>query len=171
MLLMQVKTRAYEAGLPGVRIAELIGAACAQNAKAYWSWWGPLGKPMIRGIEAWEDMQRGYLQSLSGAPRVAKSTEEAERSFTKVEAAVEEASAWDESEHRDESEHPRGTEGQFAEVPSIEDYDSLNVQEVRDQLGEMNVEEIKELRAYEAEHKNRQSLLDPVDAMIDATSN
>ena len=51
----------------------------------------------------------------------------------------------------------------------MEDYDSLNVQKVRDQLGEMNVEEIKELRAYEAEHKNRQSLLDPVDAKIGAT--
>ena len=237
MLLMQVKTRAYEAGLPGVRIAELIGAACAQNAKAYWSWWGPLGKPMIRGIEAWEDMQRGYLQSLSGAPRVVKSTEEAERSFTKLEAAVEAPVAFDESEHPKDAEgqfskvaeaqedlaiedydslnvkqaaqrleelgdaeieqirhyeganknrstllsrvderleasinsgHPRGAEGQFAEVPSIEDYDSLNVQEVREQLGGMNVEEIKELRAYEAEHKNRQTLLAHVDAVIDA---
>jgi hypothetical protein len=46
-----------------------------------------------------------------------------------------------------------------------------NLQKVRDQLGEMNIEEIKELRAYEAEHKNRQSLLDRVEAKIDATSN
>ena len=68
------------------------------------------------------------------------------------------------------SEHPRGTEGQFVEAPPLKDYDSLNVLEVRDQLGEMNVEEVKELRTYEAEHKNRQSLLDPVDAMIGATS-
>ncbi len=182
---MQVKPRAYEAGLPGLRISEFMVAACAQNAKAYWSWWGPLGTPMIRSIEAWEDMQRGYLQQLSGAPGVVKSTEEAERSFTKVEAAVEAPAASDESEHPrdaggqfaeakqasawDESEHPRGAGGQFVEVPPIEDYDSLNVQEVRDQLGEMNVEEIKELRAYEAEHKNRQSLLDRVDAVIDAS--
>jgi hypothetical protein len=161
MLLMQLKPRAYEAGLPGLRISEFIVAACAQNAKAYWSWWGPLGKPMIRSIEAWEDMQRGYLQPLNGAPRVVKSTEEAERSVTKAEAPV----AWD------ESEHPRDAEGQFAEVPPIEDYDSLNVQEVRDQLGQMNIEEIKELGAYEAEHKNRQSLLDRVEAKIGASSN
>jgi hypothetical protein len=183
MLLMQLKPRAYEAGLPGLRISEFIVAACAQNAKAYWSWWGPLGKPMIRSIEAWEDMQRGYLQPLNGAPRVVKSTEEAERSVTKAEAPV----AFDESEHPrnaegqfagveeasawDESEHPRDAEGQFAEVPPIEDYDSLNVQEVRDQLGQMNIEEIKELGAYEAEHKNRQSLLDRVEAKIGASSN
>ena len=96
---MHVKPRAYETGLPGLRIAKSIAAVYAQNAKAYWMWWGPLGKPMIRSIEAWEDMQRGHLQPLSGAPRVVKSTEEAERSFIKVEAAVEEASAWDESEN------------------------------------------------------------------------
>lgn len=36
----------------------------AQNAKAYWRLWGPLGEPLVRGIEAWAEMQRAYLQWL-----------------------------------------------------------------------------------------------------------
>ena len=33
----------------------------AEQAKAYWGLWGPLGEPMVRGIEAWAEMQRAYL--------------------------------------------------------------------------------------------------------------
>jgi len=36
----------------------------AEQAKAYWGLWGPLGEPMVRGIEAWAEMQRAYLLSL-----------------------------------------------------------------------------------------------------------
>ena len=25
----------------------------AENAKTYWRWWGALGEPMVRGIDAW----------------------------------------------------------------------------------------------------------------------
>ena len=28
----------------------------AEQAKAYWGLWGPLGEPMVRGIEAWAEM-------------------------------------------------------------------------------------------------------------------
>jgi hypothetical protein len=34
----------------------------AEQAKAYWRMWGPLGEPMIRGIDAWAEMQRAYVQ-------------------------------------------------------------------------------------------------------------
>ncbi len=40
----------------------------AEGAKAYWRMWGPLGEPMIRSIDAWTDMQRGYLAWLPHAP-------------------------------------------------------------------------------------------------------
>jgi hypothetical protein len=70
---------------------------------------------MIRSIEAWEDMQRGYLQPLSGAPRVVKSTEEAERSVTKVEAPVAFV----------ESEHSRDAEGEVLIRQVSERYDGV----------------------------------------------
>ena len=40
----------------------------AQNAKAYWGLWGPLGEPMAHGVEAWAQMQRAYLQWLRQTP-------------------------------------------------------------------------------------------------------
>ena len=36
----------------------------AENARAYWESWGTLGEPMVRGVEAWADIQRAYLQWL-----------------------------------------------------------------------------------------------------------
>jgi hypothetical protein len=36
----------------------------AQNAKAYWRLWGPLGESMVRIIDAWVEQQRTYLQWL-----------------------------------------------------------------------------------------------------------
>jgi hypothetical protein len=38
--------------------------AFAENAKAYWRLWGPLGEPMVRVIDAWAEQQRSYLQWL-----------------------------------------------------------------------------------------------------------
>jgi hypothetical protein len=39
----------------------------AENAKAYWRLWGPLGEPMVQGIDAWVQVQRAYLQWLRQA--------------------------------------------------------------------------------------------------------
>ena len=36
----------------------------AEQAKTFWRSWGPAGEPMVQGIEAWSQMQRGYLQWL-----------------------------------------------------------------------------------------------------------
>ncbi len=36
----------------------------AEQAKMFWRMWGPAGEPMVRGIEAWAEMQRAYLQWL-----------------------------------------------------------------------------------------------------------
>ena len=33
----------------------------AEQAKACWGLWYPLGEPVVRGIEAWAEMQRVYL--------------------------------------------------------------------------------------------------------------
>ncbi len=36
----------------------------AEQAKMVWRMWGPAGEPMVRGIEAWAEMQRAYIQWL-----------------------------------------------------------------------------------------------------------
>jgi hypothetical protein len=30
----------------------------AEQAKVYWGLWGPLDEPMVRGVDAWAEMQR-----------------------------------------------------------------------------------------------------------------
>jgi hypothetical protein len=50
----------------------------------------------------------------------------------------------------------------------IEEYDSLNVNEVTQRLGELSVEELERLRDYETENRNRRSLLERFDRRIRA---
>ena len=46
----------------------------------------------------------------------------------------------------------------------------MNVREISSRLGELNVEEIERLRAYEARNKNRQTLMKRLGARIEADS-
>jgi hypothetical protein len=34
----------------------------AEQAKTFWRLWGPVGKPMVIGIEAWAQMQRAFIR-------------------------------------------------------------------------------------------------------------
>ena len=54
--------------LRGLDGYERMVATFAQNAKAYWGAWGPLGEPMVRGVEAWAETQRAYIQWLRQTP-------------------------------------------------------------------------------------------------------
>ncbi len=36
----------------------------AEQSKAYWRIWGPLGEPMLNGVEYWEGAQRTFIQWL-----------------------------------------------------------------------------------------------------------
>ena len=58
-------------------------------------------------------------------------------------------------------------ESRTGDLP-LADYDSMNVREVSDKLDELSIEEIRQLRAHEAENKNRRTLIDRFDARIDA---
>jgi hypothetical protein len=49
-----------------------------------------------------------------------------------------------------------------AELP-LENYDSLTVQQISETLDDLSVEELRQLRAYEAENKNRRTLLQRLD--------
>jgi hypothetical protein len=48
----------------GVDGYEQMVNTIAENAKAYWRMWGPVGMPMIQSIDAWAKMQRAYLRGL-----------------------------------------------------------------------------------------------------------
>ncbi len=50
----------------------------------------------------------------------------------------------------------------------ISDYDSLNVEEVTSKLEGLSVEEKRRVRDYEAQNKNRSSMLKEIDARIEA---
>ncbi len=50
--------------LEGLDTYEQMLNIFAEQAKAYWRMWGPLGEPMIQGIDAWVAMQRAQLQWL-----------------------------------------------------------------------------------------------------------
>ena len=51
--------------------------------------------------------------------------------------------------------------------PEIEGYDSLNIEEITEKLDDLSTEELRQLRAYEAENKSRSTLLRPLDERIE----
>ena len=51
-------------GLRGIEGYEQMLNTFAENARAYWRLWGPLGEPMVRVVDAWVEQQRSYLQWL-----------------------------------------------------------------------------------------------------------
>ena len=59
----------WEAGLQGLDQYEQMVNTFANQAKAYWRMWGPIGEPMILGIEAWAEMQRATLQWIRNSMR------------------------------------------------------------------------------------------------------
>ncbi len=50
--------------LQGLDAYEQMVDSFAEQAKTFWRSWGPTGDPMVQGIEAWAQMQRGYTQWL-----------------------------------------------------------------------------------------------------------
>lgn len=48
----------------------------------------------------------------------------------------------------------------------VEDYDRLSIEEIIRRLEKLSSDEIVELKAYEKEHKNRASLLEPFDCAL-----
>jgi hypothetical protein len=60
---------------------------------------------------------------------------------------------------------PESQEG-TAELP-LEDYDSLTVEQISERLDDLSAEQIRQLRAYEAENRNRSTLLRRLDERIE----
>src|SRR5215217_5219546 len=59
---------------------------------------------------------------------------------------------------------------QLGGEPPLEGYDSLSLRQVSERLDELSVEKVERLRAYEAENKNRRTLLKHLDARLEAES-
>ncbi len=146
--------RGYKMPLLGRGIAEGMVNVFANSAKFYWRIWGPLGEPMIRATEEWANTQRRYLESL-------RETRKAEDQ----EAEDQELEVWEEPQAATTTTPEIQADAE--ELP-IEDYESLNVNQVTQRLGELSVEEIERLRDYEAKNKNRRSLMQRFDTRIGA---
>ncbi len=58
---MQQEPRVGEP-LQGLDGYEQMVNTFAEQSKMVWRMWGPAGEPMVRGIEAWAEMQRAYIQ-------------------------------------------------------------------------------------------------------------
>ena len=56
-------------------------------------------------------------------------------------------------------------ESKFVELP-IPTYDALTVEEINDRLDKLEVDELKTIRRYEADSKNRVTILDKIDSLI-----
>jgi hypothetical protein len=47
--------------LQQIDVYEQMVDTFAGQSKAYWRMWGPLGEPMLNGVEYWEGMQRAFI--------------------------------------------------------------------------------------------------------------
>ena len=197
-----------KATLQGWEYAEGMVHGFADNVRAYWRMWGPLGESMVHAVDFWADLQRGYLRWLreasaaGGRGMAQRGAKEAERSL--VETVREAESSGKESAREAEqdvageaerspseglrsiiresvrrSEVGRGEELQARTATSeevsadtkelpIDGYDLLNVHQVTQRLGELSIEELERLRDYEAQNKNRRSIMQRLETRIRA---
>ena len=172
---MQERPRGTQEMLRGLGFAEYVVGAFEKSAVFYWSMWGPLGGPMIRATEQWANMQRRYLRSLwregpaAVAPRGAEAdgerAGEAEGALREeVRSIIRESVRRSQEGVREEEPQARTTPAPEesradAEEPPVEDYDSLSLGQISQRLLELSVEEVEQLRDYEAKHRNRRSIM------------
>ena len=182
---MQERPQGTQEMLRGLGFAESVVGAFEKSAVFYWSMWGPLGGPMIRATEQWANMQRRYLRSLwregpaAVAPRGAAADGERDGEAEgapkeEVRSIIRESVRRSEEGVREEEEPrarttPAPEEGPAdAEEPPVEDYDSLSLGQITQRLLELSVEEVEQLRDYEAEHRNRPSIMNRYERRLGA---
>lgn len=108
------------------------------------------------------------------AERKAATTEaEEEGPSEEISSVVRESVRRSEEETRDETPHDATTTDleqvrAGAKGPPIEGYDSLNVSQVTQKLLEWSVEEVEQLRDYEAQNRNRPSVMQRFERRLNA---
>jgi hypothetical protein len=91
------------------------------------------------------------------------------KAFTKESASRSaEGDGWEEESQGDKSAAAVEEGRSEAEGLPIEEYDSLTVSQVTQRLLELSVEEIEQLRDYEAENRNRRSIMQRFETRIRA---
>jgi hypothetical protein len=60
----QMQESRGEEFLRSLDMYEQIVHAFAEQSKAYWKIWGPMGEPMLNGVEYWEAMQGEFMRWL-----------------------------------------------------------------------------------------------------------
>ena len=64
MLVVESQGDVVQQGIEGY---EQMVSIVAFWAKAYWAMWGPLGQPMIEGVDRWAERQRECLKGVRGS--------------------------------------------------------------------------------------------------------
>jgi hypothetical protein len=120
-------------------------------------------------LGAYMEFMNSMFSFVQVAPEAAeRSTREAQRRRTTTETPPPSAESGTTETQRISTE--ASAEGQAgAELP-LEDYDSLTIEQISQRLDDLSAEEIRQLRAYEAENKNRSTLLRRLDERIKAGS-
>jgi hypothetical protein len=75
---------------------------------------------------------------------------------------------WEEESQGGESAAPFEEGRSYAEVLPIDEYDSLTVSQITQRLRELSLEEVEQLRDYEAENRNRRSIMQRFETRIKA---
>ena len=89
--------------------------------------------------------------------------------FSFWQRSTEAAQGGTEEAQRTTTEAPAESQEEAAELP-LDNYDTLAVEQVSERLDDLSAEEIRQLRAYEAENRNRSTLLRRLDETIEAGS-
>jgi hypothetical protein len=67
------------------------------------------------------------------------------------------------------SQYREGTQraaGSAQDQPPIDGYEEMNVDEIREQLGDLTVEQLQEVKHYEERNKNRSTLIEEIDRRL-----
>lgn len=119
-------------------------------------------------VEVAEPAPEASTQSIPEG--VTEAAAEAQAAAEAAAEAVAEAAAEAEEAAAEAEEAAAETEDRTGGDLPIADYDSLNVREVSSRLDDLSAEEIEQLRDYEAENKNRRTLIERLDAKLQAGS-
>jgi hypothetical protein len=126
--------------------------------------------------EGWTRAYRDFFSPFAYAQEGLKVTQQATRQGLQVAEqglrAAEETSTQTEEALRqvEEATHKAELQATVLRVLKAEDYDALTVAEFSRKLDGLSVRELKQVREYEKQNKNRETLLEQIDRKIKAVS-
>jgi hypothetical protein len=163
-----------------VRTAEAFGRTLSKQQEGFRAltqgWVGAYRdffSPFAYFQEGIRTFQRATQQGLEATEQVARqglrATEQATRQGLRV---AEEATEQTEEVLRQTEKVTREAELRSAVLAALQttDYEGLTVAEVTERLDDLSVEQLEQLREFEKNHKNRETLIDRIDSKIRANN-